>query len=565
MSNATHDGIREVKRRKTSGLNARFDNMVQTMNAVYSSPRNFGRHRTHTSRSSDASDLSSAVISAYSHLHESRLGENFTLIKIKSSEINVERDKLALSGGSSLEVPKRTSPSAVCKPLPDWLCSTFSTLAEKHPLRLLLPKQTPSPPNHAIMTAPATGQNSPHGSENEATFAFSPHQFTRIDGQLTKPNDPNCIGSRTPMFLDALRPTISDENPEGYQVHDDQQSAPLAFDELPFSTPGPSYLSVHKFEYRSLHSTSQMNSQDSIRPPGLEDLGFVPFATPGPASTVGSPSAMTPYPHILPPKFDSFASTGNIEIGLSRDRTSLPFPSLPTDAKSHTRRVSGSSIAPDACLPPHNAVPSDRDPVSSSDDILDGAYYEDPFADESGSDLSTDNNDFKTDIMDIFATPGPGFCAPRPIYFKSPTEDPSESDPVESGYEIDVDAIDFKWMPFTGKSTRVDNAHTSKPSFPAHHDVLGLEPPNADVPLFEPPLTPNGIPSPNPFRFAPLTEPIASASDETPPQEIRDDVHNITSRGAPQAFAPAPGIYISPLRGDTKEPVRTGSFLPRPG
>ncbi|KAG2154398.1 uncharacterized protein EDB93DRAFT_1132008 [Suillus bovinus] len=55
--------------------------------------------------------------------------------------------------------------------------------------------------------------------------------------------------------------------------------------------------------------------------------------------------------------------------------------------------------------------------------------------------------------MNIFSTPGPAFTVSRPVYFDSPTEDPSLSESLEpESYELDLDALDFRWQPFLRKT-----------------------------------------------------------------------------------------------------------------
>jgi hypothetical protein len=60
-------------------------------------------------------------------------------------------------------------------------------------------------------------------------------------------------------------------------------------------------------------------------------------------------------------------------------------------------------------------------------------------------------------ITKPFSIPGPRFHVPlsRPIYFDSPTEDPSDSNPLE-GYELDE--LDFRWEPFMRNDVDVRDA-----------------------------------------------------------------------------------------------------------
>ncbi|KAG6917828.1 hypothetical protein DXG01_000888 [Tephrocybe rancida] len=442
-----------------------------------------------------------------------------------------------------------------CKPLPGWLCSTFSTLVTKHPLRLLLPKRMPSPQDDVILPpVPSDRVSPPRGLEAAPTFTFSPHQIAMPDDPLINPFISNKGGRVTlanaPRSMTLVNDRLDDDT-QGYH-----SPCGLTLDPLPFSTPGPRSVLNHQ---------PRTTCQDPILPPGFEGLGFVPFSTPGPASTLGSTyaTAIDSAPH----KFDGYASDRIADTPASTNYRNLASPLLTfsrTDPISHSRQISNGSLPTDLCLPPYNAAPSDPSPAYSSDGILDGTYYEDPLTDDSGSEPPADPC-FNADFVNIFATPNPGFCAPRPIYFESPTEDPSDSDPLEPGYEIDLDAIDFKWAPFNRSipekddykldlDPRTESLHVPYP----REECLDLQLNGPDVSGAEllSSMPPTRMPSPSPFRFVPPELATADTSDEMPSRNTQAEIHNPTPETT-QAFAPAPGIYISPLRleSDTKLPI----------
>ena len=78
------------------------------------------------------------------------------------------------------------------------------------------------------------------------------------------------------------------------------------------------------------------------------------------------------------------------------------------------------------------------------------------------------------DNLNVYATPGPTFVCSRPVYFDSPTEDPSLSDPLQpESYELDLNAIDFRWRPFL-RSNALESDMDSRsvsPSSPLEHAV----------------------------------------------------------------------------------------------
>lgn len=283
----------------------------------------------------------------------------------------------------------------------------------------------------------------------------------------------------------------------------------------------------------------------------VSEIDFTPFLTPGPGSTL---SHVSNVPHL--PK-----SPGGSEI--------LPQSFLndanPAQSFNHTTCSPPGSIKPglskpafspmhDLCLSPY-ITPAISDPTLgySSDDIPD--YNEEYLTDDSGSDprfepsLASAHN-----LPDLYATPGPEYCLPRRIYFDSPTEDPSNHDSLQLRSGIEYDALDFHWEPYFRKGS--DQGEEDAPTVASLPQIYDLSD-GADtehklwtkLPTRFP--TPECLPSPSPFRFSVHhLENINTATTfaaVNPPQPRTPDVQPV----AP-VFAPAPGIFISPLRGSDK-------------
>jgi hypothetical protein len=200
-------------------------------------------------------------------------------------------------------------------------------------------------------------------------------------------------------------------------------------------------------------------------------------------------------------------------------------------------------------------------------------------------------------FSNIFATPGPGYCPPLALHFDFPTEDPLSSGPSSSpGYQISYDDIDFQWRAF-------DRGKLTVPSMPNHaafafgasnrqavittDDQMDtdnvrtekFEMQRLQSPVFKnlPPSSPVPPATPCPFRFV---APLGTGTDLQPqkfsivPGIQEQEQHPATP--IKPAFAPMPGIYISPLhpspeqrlspkskeRSNQKAPVCCFSSLP---
>lgn len=91
-----------LKRRKTLGLNTRFDRMLSQVNVThsYSSDPKARPKRVRSSGSSSVSsyDLPKTPVDAYSHLRENRLGGDFSVLKMDKRALNPSKSPVAQHG-----------------------------------------------------------------------------------------------------------------------------------------------------------------------------------------------------------------------------------------------------------------------------------------------------------------------------------------------------------------------------------------------------------------------------------------------------------------------------------
>ncbi|KAG0704531.1 hypothetical protein DFH29DRAFT_1078296 [Suillus ampliporus] len=474
-----------LKRRKTLGLNTRFDRMLAQVHVThsYSSDAITYRKRARSSGSSSVSsyDLPKTPVDAYSH--EGRLGRDFSVLKMNkrpSKSPIVQREVKAY----------RKAPA---KALPLWLASTFSALEPEHPLRELLP---PSPIHEDKMAA-RTRNASPRPCSQEAgtnrVFAFSPFDAdvpgADISHQISRPP------SAKPAFChDGLLPCApTTVNAEIQAFH--LREGTLGF--RPFSTPG----SLAVLQYSGVS-----NATSNLGRPSKSQQISAPMST----SLVSNDASVN---------YTNFASSPVVRRTMPETETFLS--SLPR----------GSSIAFNT-LGPNSLTP-----------------------------------DFQENelMMNIFSTPGPAYTVSQPVYFDSPTEDPSLSDPLEpESYELDLDALDFRWQPFLRK-TLPDPSLTNQQT-PSMH-ASSTFPPAFEEPDGPVPYSPS---------FHGVTD-EQETKNNAPDAHLQYDLHDGPPRGSPVSghaiqqssspqngqggtgvFAPASGIFISPLRGTTSSPAVPG-------
>ncbi|KAL1704105.1 hypothetical protein EV121DRAFT_280610 [Schizophyllum commune] len=214
----TRQMLRDAKRRKT-GLNDRFDRMVETMSVRHRSPTETPKRRKkpRSSSFSSASELRTPV-DDYHDVQPERLGKSFAVIKMgtsaglhQRSDGNEDDDKV-VSGWQPASPP----------PLPGWLASTFTTLNKKHPLRLLLP--------HAS-AVPHPAEKSKVLDKTDDVFAF----------HAPDENDPPSLEQNAPPVLLQSPFSHASNNPTQSPLLSRACATPsiATAPDAPFSTPGP--------------------------------------------------------------------------------------------------------------------------------------------------------------------------------------------------------------------------------------------------------------------------------------------------------------------------------------
>lgn len=528
------------------------------MNVVHRSPVKGGRRRRmRSSSASTHSDVQSSI-GAYSGLQGGRLGKDFSLIKMGTQPQSVFGEgssrKIDLGIGAHPNDVSKVSnqqqaspilkviPQSTNKPLPPWLCNTFSNLVAKHPLRLLLPKPPRNPDNEQLTTSRfADAMDRPATPENDPVFAFSPlDQLQTINTHTSRMLVPEPPRSQS-AFSSLDRSHIEDPLLIFLPSQDNNASA---YSVLPFSTPGPG---SHISKTSSTLSTDQLKDIH-IKPPSQYDdnaqaPNFIPFSTPGPGSMV-SATTVSPVNCARAPSTSEIQPTNPPERPLNSNEdhksSSTSHALVPTIPSNRPLDIAG--IEPTL---PLQTSHYDTAPGYSSDDVSDyvSTPNDDIYTDESTSDPPLCCDAYI--LPNLFATPGPGHRPPRPIYFDSPAEDPLDSDPLQPGYEIDYDTLDFHWTPFNRKSTNEPEKKSITVQPLLEEYVRGTDDENENITAFATLSkieSQEGMKSPGPFRFY--------VADET-----FDDSHQLEQPTTPEpekrrapVFAPAPGIFISPLR-----------------
>ncbi|KAF7315732.1 hypothetical protein MIND_00089100 [Mycena indigotica] len=248
------------KRRKSTGLNTRFDHMIQTMNVVHRSPK---RRRARSASSASGSSIPKTPIDDYAS-HHGRLGSQFSVLKLDTNRN---------SGWNESSSDPIESPSTTSSILPTWLADTFSTLNAGHPLRLLLPpKSEPSTTgntkddNPFFITmlkesSPSVLEYEPHPTTHSSPLPFSTagpcstiaipvdppmeeHAPFSIPGhQLlpTTPSQSNTFAHLSPVFaLPSLSPQPTEDIPDSAVFLSDLHDPPPNADDddlISFHTP----------------------------------------------------------------------------------------------------------------------------------------------------------------------------------------------------------------------------------------------------------------------------------------------------------------------------------------
>ena len=326
------------------------------------------------------------------------------------------------------------------------------------------------------------------------------------------------LSKKNPLRL--LLPSDISESEFGSVLH--PQTETTAQPILDVSATGPSFTGnlpepdAQISEYLiGLPETSPVSDDDQENWP--EPL---PFSTPGPGSLLGS----------------SVTSNAGLSLPIPRKKLSPVFYTKETHIGSN--------------------LPSNRShiPLYSSDSLPSDPYIEDFATDEACSSYksSIPEEDPQSLFSNIYSTPGPRYCAPRPVHFDSPFEDPI-SDTLQPGYEIDCGAIDFHWKPFDRKNLVRDRlqkpiyasgpAYSNDTSEHEHEKTvksLNTETSTLNSHVASPLLSI----SPAPFRF--FVPPENDALTPLSKSQVQNAVQKpSTAKKSP--YFEVPGVYMSPL------------------
>ncbi|OBZ68181.1 hypothetical protein A0H81_11985 [Grifola frondosa] len=659
-----------IKRRKTCGINLRFDRMIDTVSILHTSPASStlsrrSRRRAASSSSVASYDMPKTPVDAYSGIDNGRLGQGFSVLKMKGPTVPARQNRVGRHQGDIFASSSIQSDSAM-RPLPSWLCDTLSTLDPRHPLRILLPANAASdstspmldiqPHNHHIADATAPVDKSHIG---ESVFAFSVpqganHSYDSPGADIAKLDvlDISTKRSRDERFLasnpapshadDIVEATCRNESSTAHLLLDpappvlDDRHFPTSVNALPFSTPGPaSVLSTVLPTNRSVPiaaafpaalSSNLLEAQDD------EDvIELAPFSRPGPLIRTVRPAQ----PNFLAvselPAYVAFPLSSPRSTIVSQASSSYEGDEVHVAVNASPFAHSHSELF----CPLRSPVVELSVGAMSHDITLSPQYSSHVHLLPSSTRPHTEVTPLPVPFIP-FTAPGPAHpsrtrparASPFKVYFDTPADDPCASDPVEvADYalpldyqsegegEVNIEALGFKWERFDRGSKRrrrrsedmfadsvtdshIGELHGAPPSPPAAASGLGRS--SSLLPGWEYTSATNGydvektedefdleadadfdktfawIVSPRDSAFASPgsqpREPMNHYSDEgdvlpaSPPVEdatVRGDEKEISPpRGLP--FAPAPGIYISPLRGSAGLSQDTDHEMQRP-
>ncbi|CAL1707074.1 unnamed protein product [Somion occarium] len=595
------------KRRKTEGLNARFDRMIETVNVVHRSSvdaiKQSRRRRAASSASGSSStasyDIPKTPVDTYLGHHEGRFGQNVSLAT-KTQRSSPEWDAAASFFGSSSVAHK--------EPVPDWLCETVSTLNSDHPLRAMIPlphiiNQTLQSPFRAESHALSGPESIPRNAEmDDHIFAFRPPAASHPS--QPHPHHETIMSPYTSGLdvagTDRFEPSLNTDMPylvAAKNVLENSLDA-RTFIPAPFTTPGPvSALSSFSTPLALPHALDL----ETLKSPGLlwyqkEHPDVKPFSVPGPVVSTIPASPIIANSRIQPQSTPSVHSTRFL------DRSFDWVPDQDSDPEQYSLSdiLRSSSPAPLPIDVSRSPSPNARALASQNDYPADGpgsVYACTLNRKESPNASSNGGNAFPSQLHTPIS-PGAPLVTPHPprapafkVYFDDPVEDPSDpsSDSLErSNYELDLDygSLDFKWKRFdpAGLPEEV-GIHTDAPmNFWARQAEESDDPNHVGMerPLPVSPRTPDRtcvVASPSgerPFTandasssqfdierlersdvswILPLHGAKAIKSRNQAHIPTRDDMDEISQGGDDRRksvkiieFAPAPGIYVSPLR-----------------
>lgn len=561
-----------AKRKRTEGLNSRFDRMIETVNVVRDSDREPRRKRRRTASSASGSsslvgwDAPEVSLDAYNDLDGGRLGETFSTLS--KNRVDVDRNRKFLE-----EFPYQL-PIAEPTPrnleeeshVPHWLTNTVSTLQSNHPLRGLIPAPPANPgegQNEAPVPSFVPFQEPAHALQGppceEQVFAFRPPtaSFDSADDPTRQPPRPNPLDGPGIIFNDTFashdpfEPVVP---PSSHHARPDQL--------LPVRSPS-GIVEQHSPTYppMSRQAATAMSTYIEAIPADIP-VEIVPFSTPGPL--VRSSKIQNPASRFAPPLA---ASASASILSLDDPPTVTPNDPLPFSKPgplAPSVRIKGRPSPMGRLHSQNNNIPrfpkllTPARALTPNSDSSDHFSLSDPLRSDSASSPTTNppypNTPYTGGSLrntvalrasrfrspsapskDLLTTPGPTH-----IYFDSPTEDPQTSDPIDpTDYELDLDYenLDFRWERFDPSGPPLAGSKDTR-RFPhvssdASHDQDGESVVNNQLPL-KLPLQPGP---------APQTPPRTNSLKRTT-NDLKSNIqrrHEVSSR-APSTSGQAPSI-----------------------
>ena len=564
--------VRPAKRQKTEGMNLRYNHMVRTVNTI-NSPFGDEIPRSCSRRSQIASSSSAAA----SDLPIQSDLQNTTLIG--GDRLPLERHPYAPKAMENTfhspafmryEGARDDSSEAS---LPTWLEGTISTLDNKHPLRLLLPQE------HSTYPIYVDRQSSPSGLEpsSEACLTAEPEDPPSRHIQPAALSSPMSPHSTRSLGHRSAEKCVGDPAP-GEDVYKGIT--------LPFSTPGPaSSVSitaspVAPLTFAFAQHDHLVDPTDDI--PAANILSFAP-ALPDRGLHASLKDVRNEAPalhHHLSPRSHTKLSSPSVFERYTREASVIDITPLPLDGQptrpsaQHTLVRAGNPVSPiyhnspfitrtespplserflsdiKPSSPP-SAVPSLRPRPSQiaefdfrwerfdrSDIILDAS---------SPSPIRSANGDSEIafwGLSDPHISSPPYALAVNAV---ARTEATLPTPPDESQASLPSRTVDDPPPQHTS------NTHPIRPhsSLEAGKDQFAwIVPPRDEPALATPRATSDTVPStPDP----PSGRKGNGDPDHAPHDEGSDPTRGREGRNrSPKcaAFAPAPGIYVSPLRGN---------------
>ena len=618
------------KRRKVEGLNSRYDRMIETASVIQARDMEHDRKKRKRNSSTSGSSSLASWDTPKTPLDTTGNLDEQTRPELLSKSQNRSRSDKETRRRSQYSYQHLPHPAEIenitLDEVPGWLSDTVATLQVNHPLRDLIPASTththsqtidddidgPIHPSTCVtrpgLIEPAVEDvfafRPPTAAESGSTHAYHNQDRVQIDSlpkypafpasttlgplphasdidialRLGSPSSPRPTGSNTD--LTPLRPInkvaplsrvsgiegqsdLHSQYPDGIIRDLDYDESSDSQPDVPFSRPGP----LASSRTRSSIPTSYHLSQAPITMS---------------SDCYDTPRHVEKHSVLLDPALKPLSPSNLLQDGTFRPSAD----SSPSHISFSSPRVMGQSV-------PHTFIAPD------SYHSFDGSSVEDTSPAKYDLDLSSPvlPDAFCGNMLSAAAQASPivshtpGYSAR--VYFDSPAEDPVCSDPLEpTDYELnpDYEGLHFRWTkfdrsgtssyqrgPLTASSERIegvrsDESNTFLTSCPPRVSPVNTLP--SSRPVNSPSPLCNNVPRQHRIDQTPVNDehrqltPAGPRLSPAKPETALQDSANRTPVIGP-AFAPAPGIYISPLRGEPQcmsgQDAREGDDTPSDG